>query len=112
MTGFFYVYVLESAVHDSFYVGLTEDLRERLQRHNAGEVPHPAKFRPWSIKSAIACRDRARALAFERYLKTASGRGLQVALESEGPCAISAGDRRFNAPRPEFGGMWNFTGVM
>ena len=48
--------------------------RARLQRHNAGEVPHTAKFRPWRIKTAIAFTDRNRALRFERYLKTASGR--------------------------------------
>jgi putative endonuclease len=35
-----YVYILES--HDSahFYVGITDDLRARQAKHNAGEVPH------------------------------------------------------------------------
>jgi predicted GIY-YIG superfamily endonuclease len=53
---------------------LTDDLADRLRRHNAGEIRHTAKFRPWRIKSAIAFTDRARAAALERYLKTASGR--------------------------------------
>jgi putative endonuclease len=75
MKGFNYVYLLESEMLPSrFYVGLTEDLADRLRRHNAGDVPHTARFRPWRIKSATAFRDRDRAAQFERYLKTASGR--------------------------------------
>jgi putative endonuclease len=37
-------------------------------------VPHTAKFRPWRIKTAIAFIEQERAIEFERYLKTASGR--------------------------------------
>ena len=62
---FHYVYILQSvAKSDHFYVGLTEDLHERLHKHNAGDVPHTSKFKPWVIKTAIAFSDRARASAF------------------------------------------------
>ena len=72
---FCYVYILQSQGQpEHFYVGLADDLRERLRRHNGGEVAHTAKFRPWRIKTATAFTDRERAAAFERYLKTASGR--------------------------------------
>lgn len=75
MHGFHYVYTLESRGEpDRFYVGLTDDLAARLAKHNAGGVPHTAKCRPWRIKTAVAFCDRARAAAFERYLKSASGR--------------------------------------
>lgn len=72
---FSYVYILQS-IHlpNRFYVGFTDNLRQRLKTHNSGQVPHTAKFAPWRIKSAIAFRDRARALDFERYLKSSSGR--------------------------------------
>ena len=70
---FSYVYILQNEAN-RFYAGLTEDLRERLRRHNSGEVPHTAKFRPWRIKTAVAFTDRERAADFERYLKSASGR--------------------------------------
>lgn len=55
-------------------MGRTDNLQERLQRHNAGEVPHTSKFRPWRIKTAVAFTDAVRAGEFERYLKTGSGR--------------------------------------
>jgi predicted GIY-YIG superfamily endonuclease len=57
-----------------FYVRLTDNLKDRLRRHNSGDVTHTAKYRPWVIKTAIAFTDRERAAAFERYLKSASGR--------------------------------------
>ena len=70
-----YVYILRSLEHpDRFYVGVTSDLRDRLQRHNAGEVRHTSKYAPWAIKTYVAFSDEAQAFAFEKYLKSASGR--------------------------------------
>ena len=72
---FSYVYILQSVNHpERYYVGHTEDLRQRLKRHNAGEVPHTSRDRPWRIKTAVAFSDPEQAVRFERYLKTASGR--------------------------------------
>jgi hypothetical protein len=36
-----YVYILESHDSEHFYVGITDDLRARLAKHNAGESPIP-----------------------------------------------------------------------
>lgn len=76
MQTFWYVYILESKIEGDhfYYVGLTEDLKARLAKHNAGEVPHTSKFKPWRIKTAIAFTEPDRAAAFERYLKSGSGR--------------------------------------
>jgi predicted GIY-YIG superfamily endonuclease len=70
-----YVYLFESIDHpDESYVGLTDDLRTRLAAHNAGQSPHTAKFKPWRLVTYVAFSDDAKAVAFERYLKSASGR--------------------------------------
>jgi predicted GIY-YIG superfamily endonuclease len=70
-----YVYILQSIGEPGrYYVGATEDLRSRLQRHNAGQVPHTSKYMPWIIKTCIAFTDKEQAVAFERYLKSPSGR--------------------------------------
>ena len=72
---FHYVYVLKSeAFPDRHYVGLTTDLTARLSAHNAGKVQHTSKFKPWTIETAVAFRDENKATAFERYLKSGSGR--------------------------------------
>ena len=65
----------ESVEHpDESYVGLTDNLKARLAAHNAGHSPHTAKFKPWRLVTYIAFSDEAKAVAFERYLKSASGR--------------------------------------
>jgi putative endonuclease len=70
-----YVYILRSKDipyrHD---VGVTAVLRSRLRRHNAGEVPHTSKCLPWTIKAYVAFADEKQAFAFEKYLKSPSGR--------------------------------------
>ncbi len=69
-----YVYILESETGDHHYVGITNDLRARLLAHNAGQVSHTSKYRPWRIKTYIAFSEPTAAIAFEKYLKSASGR--------------------------------------
>jgi putative endonuclease len=70
-----YVYILRSLERSGhYYVGVTADLRARLEKHNAGEVAHTSKFVPWAIKTYVAFSDENQAFAFEKYLKSASGR--------------------------------------
>lgn len=71
----YYVYILQSeVVYDRFYVGITADLKHRIIQHNAGESVHTNKYKPWELKMYFAFRDEAKALKFEAYLKTGSGR--------------------------------------
>jgi putative endonuclease len=70
-----YVYILQSEQDaEHFYTGITDDLGARLSEHNSGEVAHTARYRPWNIKSYVAFTGDTRALAFEKYLKSGSGR--------------------------------------
>ena len=70
-----YVYIIRSTADpDQEYVGLSEDLKQRLSDHNAGKSTHTAKFLPWKLLWYCAFPDKKRALAFERYLKSHSGR--------------------------------------
>lgn len=69
-----YVYLIESLSEDSQrYVGITADLKQRLQEHNAGKSPHTPKFRPWRLATYVAFTERSKAESFERYLKSGSG---------------------------------------
>jgi len=45
-----------------------------LKKHNAGEVPHTAKFEPWRVKTYLAFSDENQAVNFEKYRKSPSGR--------------------------------------
>jgi putative endonuclease len=75
MTKFFYVYVLVSEVDATqHYTGVTADLKGRLKEHNQGARRHTAIARPWRIETTVAFRSEIKARAFERYLKSGSGR--------------------------------------
>ena len=69
-----YVYILESLDGHHFYVGATADLKARLAKHNASEVTHTSKYGPWRVKRYLGFSDDSQAWAFEKYLKSASGR--------------------------------------
>ena len=56
------------------YIGLTSDLHKRLREHNEGLSKHTARHRPWYVEIAVWFRDPAKAVAFESYLKSGSGR--------------------------------------
>ena len=71
---FHYVYLLRSISHpDRVYVGITDNLEQRLTAHNVGKAKHTSKYRPWRIETYLAFTDHQMAVAFERYLKTSSG---------------------------------------
>lgn len=70
-----YVYLLQSIAHpEQTYTGLTTDLRNRMREHNSGESVHTRKFMPWQFVTYVAFSDSTKAVAFECYMKTASGR--------------------------------------
>ena len=72
---YYYVYIIQSLKDlNRFYTGFSEELNARLKAHNQGKDSHTAKHKPWKIKTAIAFTDRDKALNFERYLKSPSGR--------------------------------------
>lgn len=56
------------------YVGITSNVAERLAAHNRGDSPHTSKYGQWELVVSIEFADERRALEFERYLKSGSGR--------------------------------------
>ena len=71
----YYVYLLRSIPNpDQTYIGFTEDLKTRLAAHNHGQSSHTAKFKPWQLIMYLAFRDLSKAVSFEKYLKSHSGK--------------------------------------
>ncbi len=70
-----YVYIIRSVnFPKQEYTGASEDLKQRIADHNAGKSQHTAKFSPWDLVWYGAFPDKMTALAFEKYLKSHSGR--------------------------------------
>ena len=70
-----YVYILRSVSSpEQEYTGVTANLKRRMSDHNAGKSTHTAKFKPWKLAWYCAFPDKYKALEFEKYLKSHSGR--------------------------------------
>jgi len=71
----YYVYILRSIPYpNKTYTGHTINLKHRLTEHNSGECVHTNKFIPWQLCTYIAFDKKEKALVFEKYLKSGSGR--------------------------------------
>ena len=70
-----YVYIIRSESNPGeWYTGIADDLKQRFKDHNQGKSPHTAKFKPWRLETYLAFSSHKKAVAFERYLKSGSGR--------------------------------------
>ena len=68
----FYVYILHSNVADKYYVGQTNDLNDRLRRHNEGRENYTKSYRPWVLLGFVEKETRAEAVQLEKKLKNLS----------------------------------------
>ena len=65
----YYVYILQSIKDETYYVGSTQDLESRLQRHNQGRVAYTRPKRPWKLVYHESHHDRSRAVKRENEIK-------------------------------------------
>ncbi len=70
----YYVYVLYSVLFDRQYVGMTNDLNNRVIEHNTGKTQSTKAFKPWELIHNESFENRKAARVREKYLKTAAGR--------------------------------------
>ena len=68
----YYVYSLKCK--DGYYVGCTDDLKERIMRHQKGHVPATVGRLPIELEFYVAIKEKYQAFEFEKYLKSGSGR--------------------------------------
>lgn len=79
MENMFYLYSIQSEVNPTlFYIGVTTNIEKRLMDHNTGKSVHTNKGLPWKLVVYIAFADKNKAQAFEKYLKTGSGRMFSI----------------------------------
>jgi putative endonuclease len=70
----FYTYVLRSEKDGKLYIGWSNNLRDRLKKHQSGKVS-ATKFRlPIALVYYEACNNKQKAIERERYFKTGFGR--------------------------------------
>jgi len=70
----YYTYVLQSEIDGNFYVGITNDLKQRFDNHQRGHVNSTRDRRPLKLIYYEACISQQDATKREKYLKTYHGR--------------------------------------
>ena len=56
------------------YIGCTDDLKDRIKRHNRGNIPATKLRLPVKLVAYFAFSNKYTAFNFEKYLKSGSGR--------------------------------------
>ncbi len=69
----YHVYILKCC-DSTYYTGCTNDINARLIRHNRGEVHYTSSRLPLELMCSVSFKDKYKAFAFEKYLKSGSGK--------------------------------------
>lgn len=80
---FFYVYVLRSRRDGLWYIGSTQDLKQRLELHNSGRVESTRPRRPFELIFYEAYRNELDAKRRESYFKSSKGKNSLRVMPSE-----------------------------
>ena len=87
-----YTYVLLSQTDQRFYVGATQNLKRRLDEHQAGRVGSTTYRRPLKLLYYEACLSADDAYRREPYLKSGRG-GRHIRQRLSSPLAAIRGNK-------------------
>jgi putative endonuclease len=77
----YYTYILYSTTKSRFYVGQTNDVDDRINRHNKGQSLSTKSGIPWKMIYSISLNSRSEAVLLETKIKK---RGAKRYLEDIG----------------------------
>jgi putative endonuclease len=69
----YFVYIIKSLKDNKFYIGQTNNLTNRLLRHNNGEVVATRNRKPFILVYKENYENRVEAMKREKYLKSLKG---------------------------------------
>ncbi len=65
----YYVYILQSLKDNSYYIGSTSNLGERIKRHNRGGSKYTKYKKPWKLVYKESYLTKSEAVKREKYIK-------------------------------------------
>jgi putative endonuclease len=74
------VYILESQIDGTFYIGYTSDLEKRLSQHNSGKTKYTSRKIPWKVVYREEITIKSEALKRKRFLKKQRNRDFYLNL--------------------------------
>ena len=70
----FFAYILKSEKDDSYYIGSTENIEKRIEKHNKGYSLYTKSKRPWKLVYKEEYKTLSEAKKREYYLKSMKSR--------------------------------------
>jgi putative endonuclease len=70
----YYIYILQSEVDSSYYIGQTNNLDDRLRRHNEGRSNYTRSKKPWKLVYTEKFDSRKEAVRRETEIKSKKSR--------------------------------------
>ena len=70
----YYTYILYSKKIDRYYIGSTQNIHKRIERHNAGATKSTKGGRPWVLVHLENFETKTEAIKKENYLKRMKSR--------------------------------------
>ncbi|PIV17115.1 MAG: endonuclease [Flavobacteriales bacterium CG03_land_8_20_14_0_80_35_15] len=70
----YFVYAISSSEHNYIYVGLTQNVSERIKRHNDGRERTTKFYSPFELIYSEVCKSRIDARIREKYWKSGIGK--------------------------------------
>ena len=70
----FIVYIIYSTNFDQYYVGHTQNIEDRLSRHNSGRSLSTKKGKPWNLVYTETFETRSEAMLREKAIKKMKSR--------------------------------------
>ena len=70
----YYIYIIESEIDSSLYIGYTRHLEQRLVKHNTSSSGYTSRKKPWVLRYTEEFDNKTDALIRERFLKRQKNR--------------------------------------
>jgi putative endonuclease len=65
----YYLYIIQNNLNQSYYIGHTKNIEERVKRHNEGRSKYTAQKRSWSMVYQEIFQTRGEAMKREKEIK-------------------------------------------
>lgn len=77
-----FVYVIKSTLKNFRYVGIADDIKDRLKRHDAGRSLSTKPYKPFKLVYTESFPNKKLARIREKFFKSGAGRKFLDSLES------------------------------
>ena len=66
----YFTYILYSLINNQYYIGCTNNLNDRIKRHNSGKVRSTKSYKPWKLVYKEAYNTLSEARKRESQIKS------------------------------------------